>query len=82
MISMCNEKRLFAKENEKGDLLKAQQYPYCKAIVENCHAIWKGGNHEVECDSCKKYQVEPIYDLKGLAVQKICDQCKEVEEEC
>lgn len=65
------------------ELLKIQQCPYCKSFVEDCHAKWEGGKHEVECDSCnKKYQVQPIYDFKGFEVQKICDQYNEVEEEC
>ncbi|HFJ9466839.1 hypothetical protein NST86_32645 [Bacillus sp. FSL L8-0199] len=65
------------------ELLKTQQCPYCKSIVEDCHAKWEDGSHEVECDSCnKKYQVQTIYDFKGFEVQKICDQCNEVEEEC
>ncbi|AND11021.1 hypothetical protein P4159_28105 [Bacillus thuringiensis] len=65
------------------ELLKTQQCPYCKSIVEDCHAKREGGSHEVECDSCnKKYQVEPIYKFKGFEIQKICNQCNEVEEEC
>ncbi|AEA19678.1 MULTISPECIES: hypothetical protein [Bacillus cereus group] len=65
------------------ELLKTQQCPYCESIVEDCRAEWEEGSHEVECDSCnKKYQVQPIYDFKGFEVQKVCDRCNEVEEDC
>ncbi|MGH0511098.1 hypothetical protein ACQVN8_25360 [Bacillus paranthracis] len=65
------------------ELLQIQECPYCESIVDESRAEWDEGNHEVKCDSCnREYQVSPIYEFKGFEIQKICESCNEIEEDC
>lgn len=64
-------------------LPKTQICPHCHTSVEDNYAEWEEGAHEVECDGCKRiYQVEPIYEFQGFKIQKFCDECEEIEEDC
>lgn len=66
-----------------NELVKTQTCPYCEHEVEDCHAEWDEGEHEILCDSCKKiYSVEPIYTFEGFRVVKVCSVCRETEIEC
>lgn len=66
-----------------NELVKTQSCPYCNHDVEDNYAEWEDGTHEVTCDSCgKEYSVETEYQFLGLRIEKICDECREVESEC
>lgn len=66
-----------------SDLLKTQTCPYCDHEVEDHLAEWEQETHYVDCNSCgKEYVVEPQYKFEGFKVQKQCETCGELEEEC
>lgn len=65
------------------ELTKDQTCPYCGYEVDDSQAEWEEGENTVECDSCKKYYtVTTIYKFLGFEINKNCEGCGEIEEDC